>query len=246
MSDQPLKGTRALLLAGGFGSRLRPLTDHTPKCLVTILDRPLLDYWLEALVTAGVDRILVNTHYLSEQVASFCEQSPYREHIDLVYEPELLGTAGTLRANRRYFPGKIFLAHADNFTLFDCARFAEAHQHRTPSCQATMMTFTTDTPSSCGIVELDSSGVMVGFHEKIANPPGNRANAAVFILENSCLAWLDQRPDAMDFCKEIVPLGLGKMQTFHNDVYHRDIGTPESYQQANLDYLQLTQAHPRS
>jgi mannose-1-phosphate guanylyltransferase len=240
--NSSLQGVRALLLAGGFGTRLRPLTDHTPKCLVPIAGRPLLDYWLETLSKAGIDRILINTHYLAKQVVSFCENSRFSHLIDLVHEPELLGTAGTLRANRSYFDNKILLAHADNFTIFDANAFSDAHRRRNSQCLATLMTFTTDTPSSCGIVELDQQGVMINYHEKVANPPGNKANAAVLLLEQACLDWLDQKPEASDFCKDIVPLGMNKIQTFHNDVYHRDIGTPESFQQANLDYLKLTQA----
>lgn len=236
----PLQGFNALLLAGGFGSRLKPLTNTIPKCLVQIGGRPLLDYWLETLVNAGIESILINTHYLSNQVVSHCEKSQYKDLIDLVYEPELLGTAGTLRINREYFEKKILLAHADNFTLFDVNAFVQTHNKRGKYCEATMMTFTTDTPSSCGIVELNREGVLINFYEKVSNPPGNKANAAVFLLENTCLAWLDQNPDAVDFCKDIVPLGLHKIQTFHNSIYHRDIGTPESYQLANLDYLQLT------
>jgi mannose-1-phosphate guanylyltransferase len=128
------------------------------------------------------------------------------------------------------------LAHADNFTIFDPSKFVAAHQQRAEQCKATMMTFTTETPSSCGIVELSQDGVLIGYYEKVKNPPGNLANAAIFLLEHSCLDWLDQKPDATDFCKDIVPLGLDQIQSFHNTIYHRDIGTPESLQQANLDY----------
>lgn len=234
-----LSGTKALLLAGGLGSRLRPITNATPKCLVEIGNRPLLDFWLQSLVEAGIDRILINTHYLPEQVETFCRASKYSPLIDLIYEPELLGTAGTLIANRSYFDDKILLAHADNFTLFNPDEFMKSHLHRGSNCQATMMTFTTDTPTSCGIVEVDQHGVLIGFHEKVANPPGNRANAAVFLLEQSCLEWLDRMPNAIDFCKDIVPLGIGQFQTFHNTLYHRDIGTIESLKQANLDYPEL-------
>jgi mannose-1-phosphate guanylyltransferase len=237
--SSPLKGFKALLLAGGMGTRLKPLTDSIPKCLVSIGGKPLLAYWLESLSKAGVERILINTHYLSEQVIAFCRQSQYSPLLDLIHEPALLGTAGTIRANRRYFNNKIFLAHADNFTLFDVDAFFSAHQNRAARCEATMMTFTTDAPSSCGIVEIDKEGVLVNFHEKVANPPGNQANAAVFILEPSSLSWLDQNPNATDFCKEIVPLGLHKIQTYHNNIYHRDIGTIESFNQANLDFKKL-------
>jgi mannose-1-phosphate guanylyltransferase len=104
-----------------------------------------------------------------------------------------------------------------------------------------MMTFTTETPTSCGIVDLSHDGVLIGYYEKVKTPPGNLANAAVFLLEQSCLGWLDQKPDATDFCKDIVPLGLHKIQSFQNTVYHRDIGTPESLQQANRDCSKFIQ-----
>jgi mannose-1-phosphate guanylyltransferase len=237
----PLAGFKALLLAGGFGTRLKPLTDTVPKCLVPIGGRPLLDYWIETLAKAGIDRILINTHYLAEDVADFCQRSQYKQIIDLVYERELLGTAGTLRANRHYFDHKILLAHADNFTIFDPQQFVSAHHQRAKQCQATMMTFTTETPASCGIVELSHDSVLIGYYEKVKNPPSNLANAAVFLLEQSCLGWLDQKPDATDFCKDIVPLGLHKIQSFQNTIYHRDIGTPESLQQANRDYIKFIQ-----
>jgi mannose-1-phosphate guanylyltransferase len=233
-----LQGVRALLLAGGYGTRLRPLTDHTPKCLVAIGGKPLLAYWLDNLFSGGIERVLINTHYLPEQVEDFCATSPYSSQIDLIYEPQLLGTAGTLRANQSYFENsKTLLAHADNFTLFDPQLFMASHESRSPKCLATMMTFVTDSPTNCGIVELDEHGVLIRYHEKVVNPPGNIANAAVFILEKEALKWLDLAPKATDFCKEIVPLGIGQFQTHFNTVYHRDIGTISSLDKARKDYL---------
>lgn len=242
----PLKGTKALLLAGGLGTRLYPITKSTPKCLVKIDGRPLLDFWLQTLIEAGIDRILINTHYLSEQTESYCKQSKYRDWLDLVYEPKLLGTAGTLRANRHYFSDRIFLAHADNFTLFDPDLFMHTHLNRPPQCQGTMMTFITDSPSSCGIVEVNDEGILIDYHEKVKNPPGNLANAAVFLLEQPCLQWLDENSNAVDFCKEIVPLGIGKFQTFQNTLYHRDIGTIDSLKQANIDYPKIIKTSIKS
>jgi mannose-1-phosphate guanylyltransferase len=230
---------KALLLAGGFGTRLKPLTDKTPKCLVPVNGKPLLDYWLDMLIDAGIDRILINTHYLSEQVINHCNNSPFKGRIDLIYENELLGTAGTLRFNQSYFDGPIFLAHADNFSIFEPKEFFLKHQNRSLCCSATMMTFTTDTPKSCGVVETNEMGELVGYHEKVQNPPGNCANAAVFILENECLHWLKELPDATDFCKDVIPLKFREFNTFHNTIYHRDIGTIDSLNQANIDYKNL-------
>src|SRR5258707_13083770 len=106
---------RALLLAAGIGSRLLPITATTPKCLVVINGRPLLDYWLELLFGAGIERVLVNTHWLAEQVGAYARTSRWASRVDLVHEAELLGTAGTVLANREWFQRPPFIcAHADN------------------------------------------------------------------------------------------------------------------------------------
>src|SRR6266542_2440526 len=120
---------RALLLAAGIGSRLRPITDTIPKCMVPIHGRPLIDYWLDLLFVDGAaGRALINTHYLSEVVAAHVAQSRWRDRVDLAYEPTLLGTAGTIQANRNYFGAASFLvAHADNLTQLDASAFAAAH-----------------------------------------------------------------------------------------------------------------------
>jgi len=225
--------SKALLLAGGLGSRLRPLTDHLPKCLVPIAGRPLLSYWFETLFPSGLKRALVNTHHLHEQVNDFCQQSPWRWQIDLVHEVHLLGTCGTLRQNRDYFDQSPFwLVHADNLSRFDPLSMWERHLSRPPGCLGTMMTFETDNPTQCGIVTFDPSGVMQSYAEKAKNPPGTLANGAVFILEASIFKLIDRFPEATDFCGEIVPTLVGHIAGFHNDQFHRDIGTPESYQLA--------------
>ena len=94
---------KAVLLAAGLGTRLRPITDNIPKGLVPIRGKPLLAYWLDALVDAGVESVLVNLHYLADQVSEFVETRTDRNRITLVEEPVLLGTAGTVRENCEFF-----------------------------------------------------------------------------------------------------------------------------------------------
>ena len=89
--------TKALLLAAGLGTRLRPLTNVWPKCLMPIQKRPLLEYWLGVLKRTGINSALVNLHHHSEVVEEFLQQSCFRSWVCTVYEEELLGTAGTLR-----------------------------------------------------------------------------------------------------------------------------------------------------
>lgn len=229
---------RAILLAAGLGTRLRPLTDTIPKCLVPIHGRPLLDYWLAMLTETGVSPILVNLHYFADRVREYIDGSGYRKQVSLVYEEELLGTAGTLLKNRSFFgDGPIMLIHADNLSRFDVRAFIERHSTRPAGCAITMLTFRTSAPESCGIVELDEEGIVQRFHEKVANPPGDLANGAVYILEpeiGDFLAGLGK--EVIDFSTEVLPHYLGRTYTFHNDIYHRDIGTMESYEAAVADY----------
>ena len=226
---------RAILLAAGLGTRLRTLTNTIPKCLVPVKGKPLLQIWLERLSQAGIGPFLVNTHYLAEQVEAFTETSPYRNKVTLVHEHELLGTAGTLIVNLDFLQGEDgLLIHADNYCLADLAAFEQAHQKRPPECIMTMMTFRTDNPSSCGIVELDERGVVVGFHEKVAVPPGNLANGAVYILSAELLARMSTDLNAVtDFSTEVLNRFVGQIYSYETSTVFLDVGTPESYAKAN-------------
>lgn len=226
---------RAILLAAGCGTRLRPLTNTIPKCLVPIKGQALLDIWLERLTQAGVAPFLINTHYLAEQVETYVTTSRYGKQITLVHEPALLGTAGTLAANADFFRGEDgLLIHADNYCLADFRAFMLAHQQRPPECVMTMMTFRTDTPSTCGIVELDGRGVVVGFHEKVVSPPGNLANGAVYLLSAELLKMMSgELRNVADFSTEVLHRLVGRIYTYETPAVFVDVGTPESYAKAN-------------
>lgn len=227
---------RALLLAAGMGSRLRPITDTIPKCLVPIKGTPLLYIWLDRLSQVGIGPFLINTHYLATQVASFISAIQYCDQVKLTYEPLLLGTAGTLVANLSFFQGEDgILVHADNYCLADLVAFKLAHLNRPKECLLTMMTFRTDNPSSCGIVELDARGVVTGFYEKVKHPPGNLANGAVYILSAELLRKLKTDLHSVsDFSTEVLGSLVGYIYTYETPEKFIDIGTIESYQKANL------------
>jgi mannose-1-phosphate guanylyltransferase len=229
---------RVLLLAAGIGSRLAPITATTPKCLVMINGRPLLDYWLELLFEAGIERVLINTHYLSEQVHAYVRASRWAPGIDLVYEAELLGTGGTVLANREWFQGQPFvLAHADNLTDFDVAGLIAAHRTRPSGHLMTMLGFRTDDPRSCGILELDDRQTVVAFHEKVENPPGNLANGAVYVFEPEVIDIVAARgTPVVDLSTEIIPGFIGRILCVETNGYHRDIGTPESLRRACAEF----------
>jgi mannose-1-phosphate guanylyltransferase len=231
---------RVLLLAAGVGSRLAPITATTPKCLVMINGRPLLDYWLELLFEAGIERVLINTHYLSEQVDAHVRASRWAPKIDLVHEAELLGTGGTVLANRDWFQGQPFvLAHADNLTDFDVAGLIAAHRARPSGHLMTMLGFRTDDPRSCGILELDDRNTVLAFHEKVEHPPGNLANGAVYVFEPEIIDVIAARgTPVVDLSTQIIPGFVGRILCVETDGYHRDIGTPESLRRACAEFAE--------
>lgn len=230
---------RALLLAAGLGTRLRPLTLTVPKCLVLVHGRPLLDYWLEHLFLAGIERALVNTHWLADEVKIHVQASPFRDKVELVYEPELLGTGGTVLANREWLgEGSYLLAHADNLTDFDVGIMMAAHGNRPAGVAITMLAFRTDAPKASGVLELDGSGLVQAFHEKVPNPPGNLANAAVYICEPEITEYIAGfgKP-TVDFSLEVIPAFLGRIQAVETQGYYRDIGSPEALALAEVEFV---------
>ena len=232
---------KALLLAAGLGSRLKPLTDNIPKCLVEIGGKPLLEYWITMLYNGGVYPLLVNLHHHADKVEKFIQHSTYKEYVSTVYEEKLLGTGGTLLRNQSFFVNEseepLMLVHADNLSIFDVHAFVNSHLNRPAGCEITMMTFKTPTPHTCGIIETDEKGCVHAFHEKISNPPGDIANGAVYIVEPSIFNYLkDLNKEFIDFSTDVIPSYMGRIYAFHNDVYHRDIGTIESYEKACQEF----------
>ena len=228
---------RALLLAAGLGTRLRPITNSIPKCLVPIHGRPLLDHWLALLFNGGIESALINTHYLPERVREFVAGSRWRSQVVLTHEDRLLGTGGTILRNRDFFADQPFMViHADNLSLFDVLAFIAHHATRPAGTSITMMTFDTDVPESCGIVELDQRGVVQRMHEKVPQPPGRRANAAVYILEPMVIRFLESlgKP-IVDLSTEVLPHFMGQISAFHNDRYHRDIGSLANLRKAEAE-----------
>ena len=232
---------KCLLLAAGFGVRLRPLTDHVPKCLMELQGRPLLDWWLSSLHESGIREFLINTHYLHEQVERFAVSHPLSSCISLVHENTLLGTAGTVFANRSLFAsGTVLLAHADNLCLCYWQNFFAAHAARPAGTLMTMMTFQAENPQECGIVEVDEYGVMVDFHEKIDNPPGNLANGAVYLIEPEVLREMERIDPAMtDLSTQLLPKLRGRIYTWENRNVLIDIGSPERLQMARQRIIML-------
>ena len=226
--------TRAVLLAGGLGTRLRPLTETVPKCLIEVAGKRMLDYWIEALERAGIQEALLNTHHHADQVQDYIAEVNARGGVQLVeaHEPALLGSAGTVHANRDWAQGDVLVIYADNLSDIDLADLAAAHAGQ--DLPMTMALFQTPYPEKCGIATMSAEGVITEFIEKPAHPASNLANAGLYVLSQE--AWCEIADmDVFDFGFDVIPAFVGRMRGYAHNGYHRDIGTHESLAQAEAD-----------
>lgn len=230
------RAPRALILAGGLGTRLRPLTDTVPKCLVPIGGRPLLDYWIDSLARAGVERARINTHYLAETVRAKIAEINSRSAIALeeTYEPELLGSAGTVHANRDLADDTedLLIIYADNLSDVDLAQFTAFHRgHGAPF---SMLLFHAPNPRACGIATLDADATITEFVEKPDVPASDLANAGVYVVTADVFREIADL-NTFDLGFDVLPKFVGRMKGFVHDGYHRDIGNAEALAQAETD-----------
>ena len=217
---------KAFLLAAGIGSRLGEITRHTPKCLLPIGGRPLLDYWLEALERARVTEVMINLHHHADQVRDFLYQRPSSLQIATFYEPELLGSAGTISAAWEFVKDEdcFFIAYADNFARVDLDKLLRFHQEKGHPV-LTLVAYRTHEPMHCGIVELDTDGRVLSFEEKPAQPKSSYANSGIHVASRELHDFLPTKVPA-DLGFHVLPQLTGKMYGYVTDEYIQDIGSP--------------------
>lgn len=224
---------KAFLLAGGLGTRLRPLTDSTPKCLVPVGGRPMLHWWFRLCERLDVRELLVNTHHLPDQVRAFvrARQTPMR--VSLFHEERLLGTAGTLAANRRLVRGEkdFWIFYADTLIGDDVVPMVALHRAR--GADLTMGVFRSPDPKSGGVVSFESDGRITSFEEKPAAPKSDLAAAGVYLAGAKLLAALP--PAGGDLSCDVFPSLMGNACAYRLDSVI-DLGTPERYALAEKEF----------
>lgn len=225
---------KAFLLAAGLGTRLRPITNTIPKCLVQVGGKPLLEHWLEKCDRYGIDEVLVNGHYLADQVELYLNKNSPRFHekIHYVYEPELKGTGGTVRANFDFVRNEdcFFMFHADVFCDLNLQEFKDFHMNR--RALLTMAMCQTKNPTHSGVIEeITKDGLITGFREKPQDPKTNLASAALFAASPLIERDFPDK-DFFDFSQEILPKYVGKMYGYMMKGYHVNVGSPESLERA--------------
>jgi mannose-1-phosphate guanylyltransferase len=230
---------KAFLLAAGVGSRLRPITDTIPKCMLAIGGQPLLDLWLDAFDRAGIDEVLVNLHHLPDVVRGHLDARVGPPAVRTFFEPELLGSAGTFAANRAWVDGEeMFLAcNADNLTDFDLRSLIQTHREH--GAVATLTVFHSERPSIGGVVELDDDGTVTGFTEKPSHPVSDLVNAGMYAFHPDVLEEIDGAP--RDIGYHLLPALVGRAKAMLVNGYFRDVGTFDTYERALREWPALTQ-----
>jgi mannose-1-phosphate guanylyltransferase len=222
---------KAFILAAGEGTRLRPLTDRLPKCLVPIRGVPMLAIWLQRCRDLGIDEVLINLHSHADRVREFAASSDYGVRVRLVEENILLGSAGTLLANRSWVESEEFfwIFYADVLNQADLRAMMSLHQQRRPP--ATLGVYRVPDPSRCGIVRAREDGVIEEFVEKPKYPLGNLAFSGLMIGTPALLDAIPKQTP-VDIGFHVLPKLKGRMLAFPIVDYLIDIGTMENYQRA--------------
>jgi len=229
---------KGFLLAAGEGTRLRPLTNNIPKCLVPIQGTPLLGIWLEWCALYGIDEVLVNSHAHSERVREFVNRYRGPVRITLTFEPELLGSAGTLIQNRDFVAAEPEFAvlYADVLTSCRFDRLLEFHRQR--RAPVTVGTYRVANPTQCGILSTDQTGRVVEFVEKPTAPKSDTAFSGILVGGPALLGALPERvPSDIGF--DVLPRLIGVMFASPIDEFLLDIGTLEKYERAQREWTGL-------
>ena len=227
---------KAFLLAAGHGTRLRPITEHVPKCLVPIRGIPMLAIWLTLCKKLGITEVLLNLHAHADAVRTFLREFADGDvRVRVAEETRLLGSAGTLRANRSWVEGEelFWVFYADVLHCADLAAMLLLHRQR--RLAATLGVYEVPDPSRCGIITANSQDIIENFVEKPKLPTGNLAFSGLMIATPALLDVIPERvPSDIGF--DVLPKLNHQMLAFRITDYLIDVGTMENYQKAQTTW----------
>jgi mannose-1-phosphate guanylyltransferase len=233
---------KAMVMAAGLGTRLRPLTYEVPKPMVPVVNRPVMEHILELLAGQGFNEVIANLHWFPETIRErFGDGSWLGVDLTYSYEEELLGTAGGVRNVAEFFGRDPFLVMAgDALTDIDLAALSAAHQSH--GGIATLAVRRVANVSEFGVVIAGSDGQVQGFQEKPdpAEALSDLANCMIYALEPEIFDYFPDKP-AVDFALDVFPALLENDVPFHVhpiDAYWNDVGSLPDYVQGNLDALE--------
>ena len=217
----------ALILCAGLGKRLLPYTNYLPKPMMPIHGRPLLEYWLQILRNARVNRVFVNVYHLPDSIIDLISDIKCNHDFEIIIlrEEILLGAAGTIRHFKSCFTEDLLVIHGDNFGITDLGPFIGSHRKSLTNSENifSLLTFNSTYPSKCGIFELDEDSNIISFEEKPALPKSNIASGAIFILQQTHLRQICEG-QLKDLSTEFIPRNLRYANLWHFEKFYMDIG----------------------
>ncbi len=235
---------QALILAGGKGTRLRPLTVYTPKPIVPVVNRPFLLYQIEVLKRADITDITLSLSYQPDKIQQILGNgAEFGVNLQYITEPTPMGTGGAYKFAAEAFRETTVVFNGDILTNLDISRVIEFHQAR--SAEATIALIPVNDPSRYGLAETDGDGRILRFIEKpsaadLAKLSINTINAGIYVLEPSILDIIAKdvnRSFEYDVFPDILDRGLPFYGFNMSDEYWLDIGTPANYLKAHHDFL---------
>lgn len=226
--------TEAIVLAGGFGTRLKEAVPDLPKCMAPIKGKPFIHYLIEHYLSNGITRFILSLGYRSDIIRSYCDQHFSSLDMEFVIEEEPLGTGGAIVLSARHAKSKdIIVLNGDTFYNIDVAHFSNVHKELSKECTIAlkpMMNF-----DRYGVVQLNKQGIITSFAEKKFYEEG-LINGGVYaihvedLLEHHLPAKFSFEKDYLEqFCFK------GKIAGCIQDGYFIDIGIPADYQRAQIE-----------
>jgi mannose-1-phosphate guanylyltransferase len=233
---------QALILAGGEGTRLRPLTSAIPKPVVPLAGRPFISYMIEWLRGHGVDDVILACGFMADGVRDVLgDGASLGVRLRYVEEPEPLGTGGALKFAEQLLDERFFMLNGDVLTDMDLT--AQLAQHERTGARATLALIGVDDPSAYGLVRCGPDQAVTEFVEKPepAEIDTNLINAGAYILERSVLAGLPPAGTRVSIERDVFPTLVGDgLFGYAAGGYWMDIGTPDRYLQGTFDILEGT------
>jgi mannose-1-phosphate guanylyltransferase len=226
---------KAFLLAAGSGTRLRPLTNTVPKCLLPIHGVPLLQIWLDNCEAGGVGEVLINVHSHPQKIRDFVAIAKTRVKVHIAEETNLLGSAGTLAEHHSFVEREdaFFVLYGDVLTNISLLEMLAFHHSRKEL--VSLAVHQVPDPRQCGVVSLDEGGIIKAFTEKPEHPESNWAFSGVMIARPQVLELVPpKRPVDIGF--HLLPRLQGKMAAFKFSRYLVDIGTLQNYAAAQFSW----------
>ncbi|MDF2567844.1 MAG: nucleotidyltransferase [Oscillospiraceae bacterium] len=232
---------KAVIMAGGEGSRLRPLTCNIPKPLAPLCGKPVLEYILDLLNNHGCDEAVVTLMYLGNKIVNHFDSEPYKNiELGFAFEETPLGTAGSVKAAAKKITEDFIVISGDAMCDFDLTKAFEFHKKN--KAMATLIVKQVSDPREYGLVNVDQDGKIAGFLEKpsLAHCITNLANTGIYILSPQVLDFIKEN-EVVDFAKDVFPKMLEQeapLFAFTDDGYWCDIGDLKSYVRCQKDMLE--------